>query len=209
MLSLLAKAQEETFPCEEPNPDLKKLFLGKKLEQLYVHACSGEGLGALTSSFLRPPGDPPEVDDSGLGIPDDSEYVAWTCRYSPGNLQDGDVQTAWVEGAKGYGIGEVVVVPCLDLKKPIEMWAGYGKSQKLFQYNARPAKIKAGIIRAEMIGATQYGVMYGNLKLVAQSDIFLQDVNSFQTISIPSFTTEQYYHENYQEHKDYKYFLVV
>ena len=157
---------------------MKQLFETGKMQSLYIHGCQGEGLDGISSSFLKASGTPPAVVEyPEEGMTDDSEYVSWTCKYSAGNLRDENVATAWVEGVKGQGINEVVIVPCLDLQKPVEIWAGYGKSAKLFQYNSRPSKVKLIVIRAKMAGATQYGAVYKELLVIESAEISLADKN--------------------------------
>ncbi|MEM6736605.1 MAG: hypothetical protein AAF620_11105 [Bacteroidota bacterium] len=204
-------AQEESFPCQEANTELKKLFKGETVDNLYVHACFGPGLHGLASSYLKASGTAPKIieDPNGMEPPEDTEYVKWTCKYSMGNLQDGDIATAWVEGADGHGINEVLIVPCLDLKKNVEIFAGYGKSDNLHQFNNRPKKIRTIIIRAKMQGATQYGSVYKELKSIAESVHVLEDKNAYQFLPIPSYKTEKYFDESYNDHVEYRYFLGI
>lgn len=59
--------------------------------------------------------------------------------YAPGKLMDGDVQTAWVEGAAGDGIGEWVKV---SYESPMRISRiffanGYGKTAKSYGENGR------------------------------------------------------------------------
>ncbi len=204
-------SQEESFPCLEANPELAKLFQGKTLEHLYVHDCSGVGLGELATSFLKPSGKAPQIikDPSGEEPPEDTDYINWTCKYSPGQIADGSITTAWVEGVKGYGIGEAVIIPCLNLKKPVEIWNGYGKSQKLYKYNSRASKVKVSIIRAKMEGVTQYGIMYEDVKIVSSIIVNLKDVNNYQKIKIPNYNVETYVHEAFDSKIEYAYFLGI
>lgn len=73
--------------------------------------------------------------------------------YGVGNLVDGDEATAWVEGRKGDGIGEWLLV---DFGEPkpvtvLEVRNGYTKSQDIFSKNSRVRDIEivtsAGITR--------------------------------------------------------------
>ena len=204
----LAFSQEESFPCNNANPALKNLFSDKQLASLYIHACSGEGLHGLTSSFLKPSGETPTIIESPDGDPpDDDAYVRWTCKYAPGNLQDNDPKTAWVEGVDGYGAGEVVIVPCLDLQKPIEIWAGYGKSGNLFMFNSRPSKVRLYIIESQIDDYTQYGTAYKSLTILTMSETTLQDINGFQPLTVPAFSPAKYYSEKFNKEMDYSYFL--
>lgn len=63
--------------------------------------------------------------------------------HSPERIMDGNISTAWVEGAGGQGIGESVVF-MLDNVYTVEgMWvaAGYQKNDKVYTINSRPEKI--------------------------------------------------------------------
>jgi|GEM_PF-3853668 len=61
--------------------------------------------------------------------------------YGPANLLDG-AETAWVEGAKGDGVGEWVRISQADGKETMKfqsvlVWNGYQKNQKSFEENGR------------------------------------------------------------------------
>lgn len=107
----------ENFSCKCCNSNLKALLDGKSVSKIYVHACNGTGSSDLATSFLMPSGTPPKIEQPKDEPPDYSVLEAWTCRYAPGLVTDGDTKTAWVEGAKDYGVGELILVACLDLKK--------------------------------------------------------------------------------------------
>jgi len=201
-------AQEESFPCKEANPLLKELFNGQGLENLYIHDCYGPGLQALSSSYLKASGVAPKIiEDPDGGIPEDTDYVNWTCKYSMGNISDNNPSTAWVEGVKGYGIREVLIVPCLDLTKPVEIWGGYGKSTASFSTNSRPKTVRLIIIQAQMEGATQYGSIYKNLHMVSQSIAELEDINDYQSLKIPYYKPASYLKIGDQQR--YNYFLGI
>lgn len=60
-------------------------------------------------------------------------------RYGPGNLLDGKLSTAWVEGVSGNGSGERIV---LSFSQPrqlagFEIVNGYAKNRDIFRKNAR------------------------------------------------------------------------
>ena len=204
-------SQEESFPCNSGNAELKNLFTEGILEDLYIHSCFGPGLDAVATSFLKASGTAPKthVDPSGNEPDEDTEYVAWTCKYAPGNIGDGSSNSTWVEGVKGYGIGEGVIVPCLDLKKPVEIWIGYGKSNKLYKSNSRPSKVRLIVVKAELGDVGQYGEFYKNLEVVEIDTISLKDTNAYQTISIPEYTIETYHNKLMDTEKAYKYFLGI
>ncbi|MEO0641250.1 MAG: hypothetical protein AAFY70_16070, partial [Bacteroidota bacterium] len=71
--------------------------------------------------------------------------------YGPKNLIDGNMETAWVEGASGLGIGESIEIT-LSFPKDIRaifILPGYTKSQKAYEENARPQKIKVAVYIGE------------------------------------------------------------
>ncbi|HAA14396.1 MAG TPA: hypothetical protein DCE41_23030 [Cytophagales bacterium] len=195
-----ALAQRDLFPCENPNEELYNIFENGSLERLYVHGCQGVGLDGLSTSILMPSGTPPNQGDEGEDNEDllqDTPYESWTCRYSAGNLQDGDPATAWVEGKDGQGLGEVIIIPCLDLSQPVEIWSGYGKSKNLFQFNSRPKEIEIAILDTNsQIMYTQYGNEYLNLKVVKKGRQTLEDLNGYQSLYLPTLTDEYYTDEN-------------
>lgn len=70
--------------------------------------------------------------------------------YAPKKAFDGNVNTAWVEGVEGDGIGEYIVFPInilgsrYDQKPPkinLKIVNGYAKIEKLFSINNRVKKI--------------------------------------------------------------------
>ena len=66
-----------------------------------------------------------------------------TILHKPQRVIDGDNDTAWVEGAKGNGLGEYIKLS-LDREcyvSGFEIWAGYHKTKKLYNNNARPKEI--------------------------------------------------------------------
>ncbi|WP_282069993.1 NADase-type glycan-binding domain-containing protein [Olleya namhaensis] len=79
--------------------------------------------------------------------------------YSVNNISDFSYQTAWVEGVKGYGIGESVTfsfVPNHPRLTTIKIANGYIKSKTTWRNNSRVKKLKL------YINDTVYGVI--NLK---------------------------------------------
>lgn len=65
--------------------------------------------------------------------------------YIPSNAHDFDLRTAWVEGVKGYGIGEYIEFyfePFSPRVTVIEIYNGYFKSEKAWEDNSRVKKFK-------------------------------------------------------------------
>jgi hypothetical protein len=198
----------ENFSCKCCNTNLKLLLEGKSVDKIYVHGCNGTGSSNMATSFLMPSGTPPKPVVATDEAPDYSEIEKWTCRYAPGLVTDGDEKTAWVEGSNDYGVGELIIVACLDLKKPLQIWAGYGKSPAIFTQNSRPKKIKTMIIRGDNPSPSQYGTWYNNLTVIKQSEVALKDLNGFQSLSIPSYDISKYVDSN-QNEMEYNYFLGI
>ena len=122
-----------------------------------------------------------------------------------GNIGDNNPATTWVEGVAGYGIGEVLIVPCLDLSQPVKIWAGYGKSESSFTNNSRPKNVRLIIVQAEVEGVSQYGTVYKNLRMVSQLSVELQDLNGYQSLETPYFKRGMYEIES--EKREFAYFL--
>jgi hypothetical protein len=203
------KAQMDAFPCEKANPELKKLLNGDIITDLYVHGCYGQGLAPLSTSFLKATGKPPAEDS----FEDSFEYgiaqADWTCMYSAGSISDGNSTTAWSEGVDGNGIGEMVIVPCIDLNKPVKIWSGLGKTETLFKANSRPKKIKLLIIQAEIKDIGQYGDIFTNVKLIASEEVVLEDKNNYQTISVPAFEKSTYFNKFMEKEEECRYLLGI
>jgi hypothetical protein len=202
-------AQFESFPCKCCNPNLKDLFKGEVYKSLYIQGCDGSGHENLSSSFLMPSGTPPKIIEYADGPANDAAYVEWTCRYSVGRISDNDPKTAWVEGVQGQGIGEVLIVPCLDLKKPVKIWAGFGKSDAVFSSNSRPKKIRTVVIRTPHGDPTQYGAEYKDLTIIAEGTAFLIDKNGYQNLPVPKFNIELYLPKDFDQKVEYQYFLGI
>lgn len=209
LISICSYGQMESFPCKNSNPELKALFKGEVIKSLYVHDCYGPGLGNLSSSFLMPSGTPPKIIEVEGEPPDDGAYVKWTCTYSAGNISDDDPKTAWVEGVKGAGIGEVLIVPCLDLSKAVKIWSGYGKSEATFTTNSRPKTIRTVIIRADPGEPSQYGTNLLNLKVIAEAQVNLTDKNAYQPLPLPAFKSESHFSAVLGRNIEYLYLLGI
>ncbi len=76
-----------------------------------------------------------------------SSLSEYNMTHSPKRLYDGDLSSAWVEGAEGQGIGESVTF-CFDQTCRLTgflIYGGYQKSTDLYQKNSRPAKLRVFI----------------------------------------------------------------
>lgn len=83
--------------------------------------------------------------------------------YAPWKILDGDLSTAWVEGAKGDGIGESIILRSAPFSKIREMviWPGYYKSPDLYEKNSVPTlvRVSSGGSSADF-DLTEYGLGY-------------------------------------------------
>lgn len=178
--------------CRAGNPRLKQLVAqgaapGLRLETGLVGTADLWATSFLPAEGARP-ARPADYDPMTEG---ESYLHEWTCMYAASRLSDGDVATAWAEGANGDGIGEIVLLP-IDTSKPIRIRAGFAKSQALYTANNRPRDIKLYVISAGKFDATQSGVIYENLSVVLTHSAALADRNEFQTIVLPPHTAGQH-----------------
>ncbi|GBF37149.1 hypothetical protein LPTSP1_01270 [Leptospira johnsonii] len=110
--------------------------------------------------------------------------VNLSCLYSPYSLMDKDTSTAWSEGVEGDGLGEVVLA-YVDVQKPIKIWTGFGKNQKLFLANNRPKVIRVYVLEAGYYGVGESNFVLGKFKSLGVHEIALLDVNGYQKLNIP------------------------
>ncbi|SCW66510.1 WD domain-containing protein, G-beta repeat-containing protein [Ancylobacter rudongensis] len=75
--------------------------------------------------------------------------------YGVGNLADGDRATAWVEGERGDGIGETLLVlfERPTRIKGLSLINGYDKNTDIFTKNNRVATVELRSSRGDMVGA--------------------------------------------------------
>ena len=64
--------------------------------------------------------------------------------YNPGQVADGLLETAWVEGSPRQGEGEWLLVKFDGLRRVtgFRIWNGYNKNEKIFSYNSRVADLR-------------------------------------------------------------------
>jgi hypothetical protein len=154
---------------------------------------SGTGsYNAWCSSYLAPEGSKPKkTDDMDEELRAYEQAVdEWSCMYSPQRAQDGNPATAWCEGAADNGLGETLVAR-VDATRPVRIWAGFGQSADYFQKNARPRKIQVSVLVAERSAANQRGTTFLNLKVRAQSELELKDLNGWQPLALPPVRLEE------------------
>jgi hypothetical protein len=115
-----------------------------------------------------------------------NELAEWSCMYGPRRAVDGDMTTAWSEGAPGAGEGEVLVVPLTANK--MEIWTGFGLSERLHKRNGRPAVVELSVLQALTGMANQFDLTIEHLVLLAKGDVTLSDTNGYQPLPLPRFS---------------------
>ena len=126
--------------------------------------------------------------------PDEEDYEyaerldRWTCLYTPFSAFDGNPKTAWVEGEEGDGIGEVLVAR-INVRHPVEIWAGIGASEELFRANNRPRQIRVYALAGKGSDANrgaQYSyTQYTDIRIIGSHVVMLKDLNGYQPLPLP------------------------
>ncbi|RKX82670.1 MAG: hypothetical protein DRP57_09455, partial [Spirochaetes bacterium] len=107
-------------------------------------------------------------------------------KYAAGNLIDKKLNTSWVEGVKGDGIGEYVLLADKEIPKTISIYSGYSKNISLFKKNNRPSKLRLSLYfgMADSWGG-EYGDYYRIVKYKKEYVLALKDTISLQTFNFP------------------------
>jgi len=71
--------------------------------------------------------------------------------YLPRKVFDDSIDTAWVEGGKGDGIGEFIIlnIDYLKLVKSICIMPGFARNEYLFHANNRPKKLRMILFQSD------------------------------------------------------------
>jgi hypothetical protein len=110
--------------------------------------------------------------------------------YAASSAFDGDLNTAWSEGAEGNGIGEVLLAP-VDTSRDVRIRAGFARNQQLYLWNNRPKGINVYVLQAGTSSGFQYGIAHFDLKVLAKGTYELRDVNEYQILPIPAHTLDK------------------
>lgn len=186
----------EGWPCR-PKVDLAAELAAGEVRSLSV---VGPALQLVAASSLLPPSSSARPDLAAarrvaeaarveLGGEDGLALVAadlLACTYGPTRLLDGDPATAWCEGAKGPGVGEVVVVP-LPGSGPLEIRDGYGKSPELFAQNARVRRVEVALLGSGWEAPAQYTVVAAT-PVLGRREVELKDVDGWQELPLPEWS---------------------
>jgi hypothetical protein len=187
-----AQAYEGT-PCEGTgNAALKDLKVGSTIARL-----DSSLTGAFvpwSTSLLRAEGKPPAPPKLPEGEEDVTNQAAWTrdewtCMYGAQRAMDNDPKTAWCEGTKDDGIGEVVLAH-VDPANPVRIWGGLGKSPALYAANSRPRKVRVTLLQGKRGDISEVGVIFTDLVAIGQHEVELKDTNGYQDLPLPKATLD-------------------
>ncbi len=153
------------------------------LPQRHFQSPDYEGFCSLSSSFLKsgPPPTKQQVEEGLSCMSFEEALKQHDIKYSPAAIDDKNPATAWVEGVDGPGIGEVVLIE-MPIDSRAQIWAGFGKSQRLFERNCRPKDIRVYTFIANK--EAEEGI-YEKAELVGKIETQLSDINAYQNLPLP------------------------
>lgn len=195
-MSVLLWAQMyEPLRCSDNSQEIRKLLKNGKNTDFSLFDAYGGAYCAWATSYLKASGTPPvKPKGSPESASSDADYEAWAdyyqkldnwqYMYGPKSAFDGDIKTAWCEGAQGNGTGEVLIVP-IDISKPVVIRGGYCKNDDLYKKNARPAQVQVYLLGARRGDAGQYGTVYTDFRVLSSLKTVLADKNGSQPLPIP------------------------
>jgi len=108
--------------------------------------------------------------------------------YGGHNLFDDDSTTAWVEGAKGQGMGEYVIFKTDEYyPESIRINSGYQKSKRLFKMNSRPKTLHMSLYAGFHLEGddTELASLYRIMHIAGPEVIELDDRMGSQSFEIP------------------------
>ncbi|MCU0844656.1 MAG: hypothetical protein MUC76_06995 [Spirochaetes bacterium] len=189
---------DRDYPCDRAGNTvlpalLKKGSIGELTWWGGVHM--GSGICDWSSSHLRATGSPPARAVPAEGQDEDEadyEYYRalerWSCMYTALSAMDGSTATAWCEGKKDEGIGEILIVK-VDTAKPVRIWNGLGAGDSLYRANNRAQKIRVWALQARQarkeIGQYETGLVFTDITVVGSHEITLKDFNGWQSLPLP------------------------
>jgi len=172
-------------PCETGNPRLAAFLRGEDAELSLNDGVTGD-FAAWSTSFLNAEGQPPErPEDYDVELDGNSDVHHWTCMYAASRAFDRNQDTAWSEGVDGPGIGEALVVKVEDPRRPIQILPGFARSERLFRRNNRPERIRIYVLESRRPAATQMGIFFADLQILAKAEFTLEDKREWQTLRLP------------------------
>ncbi len=177
-------------PCGNGDPALREMLKAGKIGALSEPMVKNGLFDAWSTSMLKAEGVSPKAPGPcGEYAPGDpcEEYTMrlheWSCMYCARAAMDDNPATAWVEGAEGDGIGEVVIVKA-DITRPMRIWAGFGRSDKIFSANGRPRRVAVYALEG-IGGAAQSEFAYADIRVLGRREVELRDVNGYQFLPLP------------------------
>jgi len=148
-----------------------------------------------STSYLKATGKGPDVPpDTGDDAPDllndyEMAHEKWSCMYSAWSAMDGNTATAWCEGKKDEGIGEIIIIKA-DISRPVRIWSGLGANAGIYKANNRPQKIRVTVMQAReakmIIGQYAEAIEYKNITVLASHEVELKDINGWQPLPLPA-----------------------
>lgn len=189
---------EASLCTNEGNPNLPSLLKKGTIGEL--NWWGGMHIGSYicdwSTSYLKATGTGPKMPVvKGDADPDDAMHgyqlarELWSCEYSAYSAMDGNTGTAWCEGKKDDGIGEILIVRA-DISKPVYIWNGLGASDSLYKANNRAQKIRLTVLQAKqasmIIGQYTEGIAYKDITVLGSHEITLKDLNGWQPLPLPS-----------------------
>lgn len=109
-------------------------------------------------------------------------------KYGAHNLYDNNPATAWVEGIKGHGEGQYIIIGLGEFfPDELLLYSGYQKSESLFDKNSRPKTIKLSFYTGfNMSGdASEIAIFYRLQQIGSGKTIILEDKMGSQEIELP------------------------
>ncbi|TGM20187.1 hypothetical protein EHQ90_03945 [Leptospira stimsonii] len=192
-LSLVGSPKYGTVYSEFLIKNFEKLELYEPISENYPNYYRSWASSMLQSDTKSPQKYKGFSQDEGNPKLLNPEYVKWSCQYSPSSLVDKDPRTAWSEGVPGDGIGEVVIAR-IDITKPIKIWTGFGKNEKLYKENNRPRRIKVhGFVALDCSPGAMNFASYSNFRYADSYEYELSDQNSYQALVISDSILKKYY----------------
>ena len=136
----LAERLEEENRLEEAKAQLDEALA------LFPENTELRGKLARVEELIEQANRVPPISMDAVTAVDATSYLiqsSYSLYHTPDRMMDGDLSTAWVEGASGDGIGESVTFTFdgTYLVSGFQIYAGYQKSDALYEKNSRPADL--------------------------------------------------------------------
>ena len=136
----LAERLEEENRLEEAKAQLDEALA------LFPENAELRGKLARVEELMEQANRVPPISMDAVTAVDATSYLiqsSYSLYHTPDRMMDGDLSTAWVEGASGDGIGESVTFTFdgTYLVSGFQIYAGYQKSDALYEKNSRPADL--------------------------------------------------------------------